>query len=1382
MATNAFDILYTAKQNGIDIVLKEDQLQLKLPKNKDIDKNLIEEIRNNKKSIIDFLNNHKRINKNNNAINRFNKEGIARIPLSFSQERLWFIDQLEGSVQYHTPMVIRLRGELNKDALSFALQTIVNRHEVLRTVICDYEGEPYQYIKDEGRWQLDIVDGSIYQRDTKGLQQYIDKLIKKPFDLSKDDMIRAHLIKLNPQEHMLLVTIHHIASDGWSMSIFQKELVELYGSVVENRPVELKPLEIQYSDYAIWQRQHLHDEIMDKKLSYWKDKLDGVASLQLPTDFPRPIFQSTKGAVSSFNIDKEIRERLQQLSNQLGTTLFMTLLAAFKVLLHKYSGQTDICVGTPIAGRQQQEVEGLIGFFVNTLALRSNVKDYVSFIELLQSVRSTTLEAYEHQEVPFEKVVNVVVKERDMSRSPLFQIMLVYQNTSDSESLQMGGVELVREDYDHTTAKFDLIFGLINTPNGLQGGIEYSTDLYNEQTIWEMAGHYKELLSSIVKEPKQKIGKLSMLTEAEKHQLLVEFNDTDVAYPKDKTVVDLFEEQVAKTPDSIAVVFEEEQLTYSELNKRANQLANYLQSKGVKEEILVPICIERSLEMIVGVLAILKAGGAYVPIDPEYPQDRINYMIEDTTSSIILSSKENKVQLPVKEGVEVIEIDSEWEAVRKQPVNNLKPTAAPDSLLYVIYTSGSTGKPKGVKMAGRGLVNLLTWQQKQFGNKHRRVLQFASLNFDVSFQDIFSTLCFGSSLYLIKADRRIDMAELIKDIRENKITHLFIPFIVLKNLAEHLLPLYNASFQLKEIIVAGEQLKLTEDIKSLVKKSGIKIINQYGPTEAHVVSSYTIDPNSDFPSLPPIGKPIDNSRLYILDNSGRLTPIGIAGELYIGGVQVARGYLNKPELTVEKFIADKFSKDAWARLYKTGDMARWLPDGNIEYLGRIDDQVKIRGYRIEPGEIESVLQECPLVRQGVVLARKDSSGNLRLVGYVVPEGEFNREALIFYLEKKLPNYMIPALWVKMEHLPITSNGKINREALPDPDISGLLSNKYVAPNNEAEKALSEIWQELLKIEHVGIKDNFFELGGHSMLVLQIVNRVRKLGYEIQAKDLFKYQTIEQQSKFISTSLKLIDAAREGKYVIPIQAEGNNIPFFAIPEFLLYSKIGNHISKEQPFYAIEPSPHEKVEDVVAHYISEIKKVHPHGPYCLAGYCQWGKIAVEMAHALVEQGEEVSLLVLIEYYSVKARRPRASFTFLRSKMKAIYKRLKANSSVRNRGKIITKELYYAFYYILKKQFLVNKINDQKIRTYPGKVVLIQASETYNTKEDSHMGWSEVFTGEVEKFIIQGEHLSIFLEPGASTIAEKLNPVFEKVNRSYKDNTNNSSIDKENVTKEN
>ncbi len=1079
------------------------------------------------------------------SINAINQRPTY-IPLSFSQERLWFIDRLEGSVQYHTPEVLRLTGEIDIDALSFALQNIIKRHEVLRTVIRENNGIPYQHIKDESSWQLPVINNSQYQ-DFPDLQQYIDSLINHPFDLSTDDMIRAHLIILNEHEHLLVITIHHIASDGWSISIFLKELVELYDSYIDDRPALMEPLEIQYADYAIWQRQHFQGELLDNKINYWKNKLTDLEPLQLPTDYPRLTTLSTKGALVQSAIDNGLSKELEQLSNKQGSTLYMTLLSAFKVLLCRYSGQHDICVGSPTAGRQQQELEGLIGFFVSTLALRSTVASDISFIEFLQHVKTTTLEAYEHQEAPFEKVVNAVVKKRDLSRTPIFQVMFALQNTPDIPELNLQNLNLSRQDYTHDTSKFDLSFFITETATGLRLSAEYNTDLYKESTITQMIAHFNQLLTTIVKDPHQKIGKLSILTPSEEHQLLVEFNDTDGSYSKDKTVVDLFEEQAKKTPDNIAVVFEKDKLTYNELNKRANQLAHYLQSKGVRQETLVPICIERSLEMIVGVLAILKTGGVYVPIDPEYPEERINYMIKDTSAPIILTDSQSRKRLQLKQGIEVIEIDNDWSVIDKQSVTNPKVVLSADALLYIIYTSGSTGKPKGVKMPGRSLVNLLNWQQKQFKNKNRRVLQFASLNFDVSFQDIFSTICLGSSLYLIRAERRIDMVEVVKDIKQYGITHLFIPFIVLKNLAEHILPIYDDTFPLEEIIVAGEQLKLTEDIHALIKKSGIRLINQYGPTETHVVTSYTINADDELLTLPPIGKPIDNCRLYILDNSEEPVPIGITGELYIGGVPVANGYLNQPELTAKKFITDKFSKQVGAKLYRTGDLARWMPDGNIEYLGRIDDQVKIRGYRIEPGEIEGVLQECDLVRQGVVLAREDSNGNKRLIGYVVPEREFNKEALKSYLESKLPNYMIPVLWVPIEKFPVTSNGKIDRKALPDPDTDELATDQYVAPGNDLEKKLIKIWRDVLDVKRIGVHDNFFELGGHSLLAVRVVSAMRiKLKIEVAIKDLFLHPTIATIAKHIENNKIIIQLPE-----IEIQPRPHFIPLSCSQERLWF---------------------------------------------------------------------------------------------------------------------------------------------------------------------------------------------------------------------------------------
>ncbi|MEO7534403.1 MAG: amino acid adenylation domain-containing protein, partial [Ferruginibacter sp.] len=838
--------------------------------------------------------------------------------------------------------------------------------------------------------------------------------------------------------------------------------------------------------------------------------------------------------------------QLQQLGRQHGATMFMTLVAAFKVLMHRYSGQEDICVGTPIANRTSREVEDLVGFFVNTLALRSEVNSELSFEELLKQVKSTTLEAYEHQDVPFEKVVDVVLKERDMSRNPLFQVMFILQNTPDVPELKLGDVQLSSEGFKHSSSKFDLTFALVENEAGINGSVEYCTDLFTEETIIRMTGHFEELLKAIVKSPKQTVELLGMLKPEETQQLAT-FNETKVAYPTATTIANLFEEQAIKTPDQIAVVFEKDKLTYQQLNERSNQLAHYLRSKGIREETLVPICVERSIEMVVGVLGILKAGAVYVPIDPEYPAARISYMLQDMGAALVISSSKSKEKLGVHDKVQIVEIDSDWKSIASQPTENINPTITTNRLAYILYTSGSTGMPKGVKMPESNLVNLLRWQEKQFENHNRQVLQFASLNFDVSFQEIFSTLCFGSALHLISEDRRKDMAEIVKDIDDKGLTHLFVPYIVLKSIAEYVAPLDRNALHLQEIIVAGEQLKLTEDIGIFLEKNNIKLINQYGPTEAHVVSSYNVTDNHLTTPLPPIGKPIDSVQLYILNPAKSLCAVGIPGELYIAGAQVAQGYLNRPELTAEKFLPNIFDTNAGSMMYKTGDLARWLPDGNIEYLGRIDEQVKIRGYRIELGEIESVLQQSELVKQAVVLAREDNSGSKRLVAYVVAETAFDKESIISHLKSRLPEYMVPALWVELESLPLTPNGKINKKALPDPDASDLQSNEYVSPRNDTEQKLANIWQELLGVERVGIHDNFFELGGHSLMAMRVISSVRRdMETEVAIKDLFIHPTIAALSTYLATSSKTLLLPP-----IAVQQRPEHIPLSFSQERLLF---------------------------------------------------------------------------------------------------------------------------------------------------------------------------------------------------------------------------------------
>ena len=1115
-----------------------------------------------------------------------------RIPLSFSQERLWFIDQMEGSVQYHVPAILRLKGKLNKDALAYALQQIINRHEILRTVICEEDGRGYQYIRDKDAWRLNSINNANDSQQPEAIPQLIRHLVNKPFDLAKDHMLRADLVRLDDNEHILIVTLHHIASDGWSASIIVKELVEFWKVFEEGREATLEKLSLQYADFAIWQRNYLQGEVLEKKLAFWKENLKGVEPLQLPVDYVRPAVQSTRGAFARFALDKNVAEGLQKFSKQEGTSLFMTLLATFNVLLYRYSGQQDICVGTPIAGRQQAELENLIGFFVNTLALRNKLNDTTSFTDFLQQVRANTLNAYEHQELPFEKVVEAVVKEREMSRSPVFQVMFILQNTPRAEDLHLSGLQLLREPNEHDTTKFEMTFSMAETGNGMNGAVEYCPDLYSEQTINKMIVHFKALLKAVIETPQQTIGMLPMLTPAETQQLIFTFNDTKVVYPRDKSITDLFTEQAIRKPDGVAVVFEEERLTYRELDERSNQLAHYLKSKEVKENTLVPICIERSIEMVIGVVAILKAGAAYVPVDPDYPRERIIYMISDVNAGLIITSRASRKNIPAKDNVVIIEMDGDWEEIKKQPKDKPLNQYQPQHLAYMLYTSGSTGKPKGVKMPGGALVNLLSWQEKQFVNKNRRVLQFASLNFDVSFQEIFSTICFGSTLYLINAERRKDVAELIKDLVNHRITHLFVPYIVLKNLADNVISLPRNSFWLEEVIVAGEQLKLTDDIQLMLQENIGKIINQYGPTEAHVVSSYIVDTNKELPPLPPIGKPIDNTRLYISGNSMQLVPVGVAGELYIGGVQVAEGYLGQPQQTAEKFITDIFSSEPGARLYKTGDLARWTQDGNIEYLGRIDDQVKIRGFRIELGEVESLLQECDLVRQAVVMAKNDANGNKRLVSYIVPEGPYQKEEIVAYAKSRLPDYMIPSLWMQMDKLPVTGNGKIDKKSLPDPDASDLIGNAFVAPRDKLEQSLAEIWMKLLGIEKVGINDNFFELGGHSLLATRIVAAIRKqLEIEIAIKDLFLYPTIaglalrtaSQAKNLLQPSIQV----QQRPALIPLSFSQERLWFFDQVEGTLpyhlptVLRLKGDLDKEALFYALREivNRHEVLRTVI-----------------------------------------------------------------------------------------------------------------------------------------------------------------------------------------------------------
>ncbi|MFB2875779.1 amino acid adenylation domain-containing protein, partial [Floridanema aerugineum] len=903
------------------------------------------------------------------------------LPLSYAQQRLWFLDQFDpNSALYNIPAALRLEGNLDRIALEKSLTEIIQRHEVLRTNFAVVDGQPCQIIHTETTWNVSVVDLQHLSTQEQEIisRQLLQQQGLQPFDLTNESLIRATLIVLSPDEHILLVCMHHIVSDGWSTGVFVRELSALYNAYTQGQPSPLDPLPIQYADFAIWQREWLQGEVLQRQLNYWQEKLkEAPALLELPTDRPRPPVQTFVGSNQQFSLSPELSQKLTQLSQETGTTLFMSLLAAFNTLLYRYTGQSDILVGTPIANRNQSEIQGLIGFFVNTLVMRTDLSGNPSFRELLIRVRETAMEAYTYQDLPFEMLVEALQPERNLSHTPLFQVMFAFQNAPVSE-LELGELTLSPIEIENPIAKFDLNLAIASTPEGLAGVWEYNSDLFDDSTILRMTGHLLTLLESIVANPQAPISQLPILTAVEQHQLLIEWNNTQVDYPSDKCLHQLFEQQVEKTPDAIAVVFENQQLTYRELNAKANQLAHYLRSLLKTEnskDVLVGICVQRSLEMIVGILGILKAGGAYLPLDPDYPIDRLSFILEDSGTSVLLtqsflSDKLSSINLEPSPQIICLDQASFSSELKHNPVS----LSVPADLAYIIYTSGSTGTPKGVMIEHRAIVNLsLSWAKTFQCSGMSRLLQFGSFSFDLSVGEIATSLVSGASLYLTDKETLLPSQMLVDFLAENQITHCFLSPSALSVLPQANLP------HLQFLSVGGEACP-----PGLANFWGVgrQFYNCYGPTESTVTAVLAlIQPDG---KKPPIGKPLSNLRIYILDAHNQPLPVGIPGELCIAGVGLARGYLNRPDLTNEKFIEVELCGKR-ERIYKTGDLARYLPDGNLEYLGRIDNQVKIRGFRIELGEVETALSQLPEVQTAVVVAREDEPNKKRLVAYIVPQ-------------------------------------------------------------------------------------------------------------------------------------------------------------------------------------------------------------------------------------------------------------------------------------------------------------------------------------------------------------------------------------------------------------
>jgi amino acid adenylation domain-containing protein len=1032
------------------------------------------------------------------------------LPLSFSQERLWFLDQLEpGSRAYNLPGAFRLKGPLQVDCLERSLNEIVKRHEVLRTTFSTLEGRPVQRILPSLALDLPVVnlrELSESEREAKA-QRLAKEETHKPFDLAHGPLMRAMLLRLDDEDHVILLSMHHIVADGWSMGVLLQELSALYEAFSKREPSPLPELPIQYADYARWQREWFQGEVLKTQLAYWTKRLDGASTLQLPTDRPRLPAQSFCGARRSFVFSETLLNGLKRLSNQYGVTLFMTLLGAYQTLLHRYTGEDDIAIGSPIAGRNHSQVEGLIGPFFNVLVLRTNLSGNPTFRDLLVRVRETCLDAYDHADLSFDKLVEELHPRRDLSHNPLFQATFALRNTP-TLLLELPGLTAQDFEIGSGIARVDLhLFFVVESETTLRGWLSYNTDLFDASTINRMAGHFQMIVEAMVANPNQRIATLSILTEAERHQLLVEWNSTEKDYPHNKCIHQLFEEQVERTPDAVAVVFEEQELTYDELNARANQLSRYLRKHGVAPDVPVGILMERSMDMVVALLGILKAGGAYVPLDPGYPKDRLAFMLEDSQVAVLLTQQQLAENLPYHDA-HIVYLDRERIEIVSESDDSVICEVNPTNLAYVLYTSGSTGTPKGIAIEHHGPAALLSWAQAVFAPEDLAgVLASTSVCFDLSVFELFAPLISGGKVILaenILVFPRLPAAADVTLVNT-------VPSAIDELLRTNTIP-----SSVRTIALAGEPLK-TRLVQQIYGSTSVKqVYDLYGPSEGTTYSTCALR-TSDGPET--IGRPIANTQIYILDTDLQPVPVGVPGEVHISGKGLARGYLNRSELTAEKFTPNPFSKEPGARLYRTGDLARYLPDGNIEFRGRTDHQVKVFGFRIELEETETVLGQHPAVAATVVMAREDAPGGKRLVAYVVlnEDQAATVSELRTFLQAKLPNYMIPSAFVLLDSLPLTPNGKVDRGALPPPNQTRPeLERSFLAPRTPSEQLLTAIWAQILELDKIGVHDNFFDLGGHSLLATQIVSRIREtLQIELPLRRLFEKPTIAELAELIS---------------------------------------------------------------------------------------------------------------------------------------------------------------------------------------------------------------------------------------------------------------------------
>jgi aspartate racemase len=1341
------EFLLYLKNNKVKISVDGDNLNYNGPK-ESVTPELLSELKKRRVKIIEFLGKHKAKSLDDENI-IYPREKKDYYPLSFGQHRLWFMSQVEpNSPLYNIYWAVKLEGKLNIKALGNSLNTIVKRHEVLRTIFKSIDGQPVQIIKENNKVEIPLIDLRKIpsQEQEKEVKTILNNESRTPFNLSSDLMLRATLIQLKEQEFVFLLVLHHIASDGWSMTMLFRELAILYSHFVSDRiPANLPELPIQYADYAIWQKTRwLKGKTMAKQLAYWNQILRNVPPiLHLPTDKPRPEVQTFQGASYFFNISPTLSQSLKAICRQERVSPYMLLLAAFQTLLYRYTGDKDIIVGTPIANRNRSEIQNLIGFFVNTLVLRKRFDKNLTFQELLKQVRAITLGAFQNQDLPLEKIIEQLQPERYQNISPLFQVMFVLQNTP-KDKLQLPNLSLTRLRIENPTAKFDLTLFMWEDQSGLTASFEYNTDLFVEATIARMANHFQNLLQAIATDIQQPVQKLKLLNEDERKQLLVEWNNNRSEYPRHSSLAELFEAQVQQNPHGIALVCEQEQLTYEQLNQKANQLAHYLQAQGIGREVPVGIYLERSLEVIISILGILKAGGAYVPLSPSYPLERLAFMINDTQVPIILSQERLKEKLS-SVATKLVCLDSDAEIISQYPCDNPTTEVRADNLAYIMYTSGSTGQPKGVNVLQRGVIRLVKNCNYVDLSPEQVLLQLASISFDASTLEIWGALLNGGKLVLCPQEKPT-LEEIGKIIEQEKISTMWLTSSLFNVMVDQRLEDLQG---LKQLLIGGDVLSVTHVRRFKEKYPHISLINGYGPTENTTFSCcYEIKDTSNFFNSVPIGRAIANTQVYILDEEKQPVPIGVAGEIYVGGDGLARGYLNRKELNAEKFIDNPYGE---GKVYKTGDLGRYLPDGKIEFLGRIDKQLKIRGFRIEPGEIEATINQYPSVRETIVLAQTDNLGNKQLVAYITysQNREPLEEKVREFLQDRLPDYMIPDFLILLDGFPLTPNGKVDYSALPSPNQTAIESN-FIPPRTKLELQVAKIWEQVLGIEPIGIRDNFFQLGGHSLLALTIFEKIEKIcGATIPMATLFAAPTVEQ----LASVIRETGWTSSWLSLIPIQANGTKPPLFYVHGVLgtvMSSRhLANELDEDQPVYGIQAQGlqkkeiiHHRVEDMAVNYIKEIRTVQPKGPYNLVGVSTGGIIAFEMAQQLYSQGEMVSFLGMLD-----TQPPRSilqeTLKLNQSKNRNLSFREIFKTELPDDEKMIT--------FLEKNYEIVMQYLPQK---YPGKITFFRAQESQQTFANKTISiWQSLASGGLEVHEVPGDHLSMIREENVPILGRKI-----------------------------